>query len=158
MSTILIVEDDPDTREIMGRYLTLGGYEHVSASNGWEALLAVDQHEIDLILLDVMMPGMDGVTFLNILRNAQTKGSTPLVVVTAMSKQELSSRSRDLPVQAVLSKTQELCEDLMQAITKILGEPPRKPAPAQLMRTVPGVRDHDCPDPNFSSMWGGRQA
>src|SRR5258706_6927079 len=97
MSTILIVEDDQDTREIMGRYLTLAGYEHVSASNGWEALLAVDQNRIDLILLDVMMPGMDGVTFLNILRNAQTKRNTPVVIVTAMSSQELNARFRDLP-------------------------------------------------------------
>jgi len=120
MSTILIVEDDQDTREIMARYLTLAGYEHVSASNGWEALLAVDQNVIDLILLDVMMPGMDGVTFLNILRNAQTKRNTPVVIVTAMSSQELASRFRDLSVQAILPKTQELFEELMQTVHKIL--------------------------------------
>src|SRR5258706_8411061 len=123
MSTILIVEDDQDTREIMGRYLTLAGYEHVSASNGWEALLAVDQNVIDLILLDVMMPGMDGVTFLNILRNAQTKRNTPVVIVTAMSSQELSTRFRDLSVQAILPKTQELFEELMQTVHKILPDP-----------------------------------
>jgi CheY-like chemotaxis protein len=145
MSTILIVEDDPDTRDIIARYLTLAGYDHVSASNGWEALLAVDQHEIDLILLDVMMPGMDGVTFLNILRNAQTKRSTPVVIVTAMSKQELSSRFRDLPVQAVLPKTQELFEELMQTISKIIGEPARKPAPEKMMRKLHGAgsREHN---------------
>src|SRR3954464_373390 len=123
MATILIVEDDPDTREIMGRYLTLAGYDHVSASNGWEALLAVDQNEVDLILLDVMMPGMDGVTFLNILRNAQTKRNTPVVIVTAMSKQELASRYRDLAVDAILPKTQELFDELMQIVKKILPEP-----------------------------------
>jgi CheY-like chemotaxis protein len=138
MATILIVEDDPDTREILARYLTLAGYDHVSASNGWEALLAVDQHEIDLILLDVMMPGMDGVTFLNILRNAQTKGATPVVIVTAMSKQEMTNRFRDLPVQAILPKTQELFEDLMRTISRILeAEAPKEPAPEQLPRRVP---------------------
>jgi CheY-like chemotaxis protein len=123
MATILIVEDDQDTREIMARYLTLAGYEHVSASNGWEALLAVDQHEVDLILLDVMMPGMDGVTFLNILRNAQTKRNTPVVIVTAMSSQELTSRFRDLPVDAILPKTQELFDELMQIVHRILPDP-----------------------------------
>src|SRR5437868_4053968 len=122
MSTILIVEDDADTRDILARYLELAGYDHVSASNGWEALLAVDQRAIDLILLDVMMPGMDGVTFLNILRNAQTKRSTPVVIVTAMSKQELNSRFRDLPVQAILPKTQELFDELMQVVHRILGD------------------------------------
>ena len=130
MSTILIVEDDQDTREIMGRYLTLAGYEHVSASNGWEALLAVDQNEIDLILLDVMMPGMDGVTFLNILRNAQTKRNTPVVIVTAMPSQELTTRYRDLPVQAILLKTQELFDELMQTVHKILPQP-RGDSPAR---------------------------
>ncbi len=119
MSTILIVEDDQDTREIMGRYLTLAGY---SASNGWEALLAVDQNVIDLILLDVMMPGMDGVTFLNILRNAQTKRNTPVIIVTAMSSQELTNRYRDLPVDAILPKTQELFDELMQIVHKMLPE------------------------------------
>src|SRR5258706_356793 len=128
MSTILIVEDDQDTREIMGRYLTLAGYEHVSASNGWEALLAVDQNRIDLILLDVMMPGMDGVTFLNILRNAQTKRNTPVVIVTAMSSQELSARFRDLPVEAILPKTQELFDELMQIVRKLLPLRQEKPA------------------------------
>ena|SRR5678815_1830181 len=131
MATILVVEDDQDTREIMARYLTLAGYEHVSASNGWEALLAVDQNEVDLILLDVMMPGMDGVTFLNILRNAQTKRNTPVVIVTAMSKQELSSRFRDLPVQAILPKTQELFDELMQIVRNILPNPSGKTVPEE---------------------------
>ena len=126
MATILIVEDDQDTREIMARYLTLAGYEHVSASNGWEALLAVDQYEIDLILLDVMMPGMDGVTFLNILRNAQTKRNTPVVIVTAMSSQEFNSRFRELPVLAILPKTQELFDELMQIVRRILPDPKGK--------------------------------
>jgi CheY-like chemotaxis protein len=122
MATILIVEDDSDTREIMALYLTLAGYEHVSASNGWEALLAVDQNEVDLILLDVMMPGMDGVTFLNILRNAQTKRNTPVVIVTALSNQELTSRFRELPVQAILPKTQELFDELMQIVRRMVPE------------------------------------
>src|SRR2546423_5482711 len=127
MSTILIVEDDQDTREIMGRYLTLAGYEHVSASNGWEALLAVDQNAIDLILLDVMMPGMDGVTFLNILRNAQTKRNTPVVIVTAMSSQELTTKFHDLPVEADLSKKQARFVALRQIVEKTL--PPRHGKP-----------------------------
>src|SRR5438045_254133 len=134
MATILIVEDDQDTREIMARYLTLAGYGHVSAGNGWEALLAVDQHEVDLILLDVMMPGMDGVTFLNILRNAQTKRNTPVVIVTAMSKQELCSRFRDLPVQAILPKTQELFDELMVTVRRILGEASAQAPSAAKMR------------------------
>src|SRR3954469_6006373 len=134
MATILIVEDDNDTRDILARYVELAGYEYVTANNGWEALLAVDKHHIDLILLDVMMPGMDGVTFLNILRNAQTKRTTPVIIVTAMSKQELGSRFRDLPVQAILPKTQELFDELMVTVRRILGEASAKAAPVAKLR------------------------
>ena len=139
MSTILIVEDDIDTRDILARYIELAGYEHIAASNGWEALLAVDQRNVDLILLDVMMPGMDGVTFLNILRNAQTKRSTPVIIITAMSKQELNSRFRDLPVQGVLSKTQELFDELMTTVHRILGEPEQAKLESSEKRLRPGI-------------------
>jgi CheY-like chemotaxis protein len=121
-------------RDILARYVELAGYEYVTASNGWEALLSVDQNHIDLILLDVMMPGMDGVTFLNILRNAQTKRTTPVIIVTAMSKQELGSRFRELPVQAILPKTQELFDELMVTVRRILGEASAQAPSAAKMR------------------------
>jgi len=123
LARILVVEDEVDTRMVLGKFLTVAGHEVIPAANGWEALLVLDTTSVDLILLDVMMPGMDGVTFLNILRNAQTKRNTPVVIVTAMSSQELSTRFRDLSVQAILPKTQELFEELMQTVHKILPDP-----------------------------------
>src|SRR6266566_5058552 len=60
MATILVVDDDRDTCEVVSRYLEKSGHHAVSAENGWEALLRLDAHTVNLILLDVMMPGMDG--------------------------------------------------------------------------------------------------
>ena len=83
MASVLVVDDEPDICELISRYLEAGGHHPITAANGWEALLALDAHPVDLILLDVTMPGMDGVTFLKILRNAQKKMRTPVIVVTA---------------------------------------------------------------------------
>jgi two-component system OmpR family response regulator len=121
MATVLIVDDEPDICELIARYLEGGGHHPICAANGWEALLALDAHAIDLILLDVTMPGMDGVTFLKILRNAQKKMKTPVIVVTALSEQDASKRLRDLEVDAILTKNQSLYGELVHRDNQALA-------------------------------------
>ena len=121
MATVLVVDDEPDICELISRYLEAGGHHTVCAANGWEALLALDSHSIDLILLDVTMPGMDGVTFLKILRNAQKKMKTPVIVVTALSEQDASSRLKNLEVDAILTKNQRLYGELVQRVNQALA-------------------------------------
>ena len=53
MATILVVEDDFDTRDLLARLLEREGYDALSAANGWDALLVLDNHNVDLVLLDV---------------------------------------------------------------------------------------------------------
>jgi CheY-like chemotaxis protein len=84
LARILVVEDEVDTRMVLGKFLTVAGHEVIPAANGWEALLVLDTTGVDLILLDVMMPGMDGVTFLQILRQAKKHKDMPVVLVTAL--------------------------------------------------------------------------
>ena len=120
MATILIVDDDTDTREVLSRFIQREGYNTVTAANGWEALLALDDHHVDLILLDVMMPGMNGMTFLNILRNAQKKMKTPVVLVTAMSSDSIETDARRLGVAEVVPKTQNLFNRLLPVIRRNL--------------------------------------
>lgn len=122
MRTILVVDDDPNTREVLCRLLEAEGYHCVGASNGWEALLAVEDHHISLILLDVMMPGMDGVTFLKILRGAQSKQATPVVVVTALGLPEIRERTRNLGIAEFLPKTRALYDKLVEVVHRHLGD------------------------------------
>src|SRR4051794_16882841 len=82
MRRILIVDDNEDTRMMLGNFLSLAGHETVFAANGWEALLTLEHTPVDLILLDLMMPGMDGQTFLRILRQGQRNRNLPVVIVT----------------------------------------------------------------------------
>ena len=78
---ILLAEDFADTRELMKAALETAGAEVVAVANGAEALQAVEQGEFDLILLDIRMPEMDGLTAARTLRRRQCL--TPLVALTA---------------------------------------------------------------------------
>ncbi len=90
MFQILVVEDDKNARRLMEAVLTRYGYEPLTASNGEEALEVLDRKHVDLIILDVMMPHMDGFEFTNTLRTA---GSTlPILMVTARETQEDKKR------------------------------------------------------------------
>ena len=81
MFHILVVEDDTNARKLMKAVLERAEYSVLTASNADEALQLLDSNHIDLILLDIMMPGMDGYTLVSELRAA---GSTiPVLMVTA---------------------------------------------------------------------------
>jgi two-component system, NtrC family, response regulator AtoC len=68
MSGVLVVDDESSVREILAEFLTLKGYEVKSASNGVEALRLVQEDRPHLILLDVCMPGMNGLEVLQKIR------------------------------------------------------------------------------------------
>lgn len=81
MFQIMVVEDDRSTQKLMKAVLAHAGYEVFCAGNGAEALTLTDRQHIDLIVLDVMMPVMDGYEFAETLRSAGD--TTPILMVTA---------------------------------------------------------------------------
>lgn len=81
MFTILIAEDNRNTARLMEVVLTQNGYKTVWAKDGEEALDMLDQNHIDLILLDIMMPKIDGYEFTRILRDSGSQ--IPILMVTA---------------------------------------------------------------------------
>ena len=81
--TILVVEDDVNAREIMGRFLQRQDWTVELASNGREALKYLEDKLPDLIVLDLMMPEMDGFEFIQVLRQNPNCQTVPVVVVTA---------------------------------------------------------------------------
>src|SRR5438552_5570974 len=121
LARILVVEDEVDTRMVLGKFLTVAGHEVIPAANGWEALLVLDTTGVDLILLDVMMPGMDGVTFLLILRQAKKHKDMPVVLVTALDIADVARRTRPFGVIEILPKTQRLLDDLMKTVHRVVG-------------------------------------
>ena len=90
MFQILVVEDDKNACRLMEAVLTRYGYDPITAHNGLEALEVLDRKHVDLIILDVMMPRMDGYEFTNTLRMA---GNTiPILMVTARETQSDKKR------------------------------------------------------------------
>ena len=90
MFQILVVEDDKNARRLMEAVLTRYGYNPITACDGVEALEIMDRKHVDLIILDVMMPRMDGYEFTNTLRSAGC--SIPILMVTARDTQNDKKR------------------------------------------------------------------
>lgn len=86
MFHILVVEDNSDMRELFCTVLSDSGYNTISAADGLEALEIMDREYIDLIVVDVMMPGMDGYELTKTLREA--KMDLPILMVTAKDQFE----------------------------------------------------------------------
>ncbi len=81
MFHILVADDDKNTRRLFKEVLQNEGYQVTTAQNGEEALEILDREYVDLVVLDVMMPQMDGYQFTQLLR--QTNNSLPVLMVTA---------------------------------------------------------------------------
>lgn len=81
MFAVMVVEDDAVTRRLTCQVLRRGGYDPIPASDAAEALELMDRHHVDLFLLDVMMPGMDGFEFIRAVRGSRYE--TPILMTTA---------------------------------------------------------------------------
>jgi len=102
--SILIVEDDEAIRETLRLALELEGYSVRTASNGKEGIDALPEMPRPcMILLDLMMPVMDGWAFVKALRLDMELASIPVVVVTAFSE-----RARDIRAEAIIKKPVDL--------------------------------------------------
>jgi two-component system alkaline phosphatase synthesis response regulator PhoP len=86
MPVILIVDDEDDIRQILSYNLKKEGFEVLEASRGDEALLQVNKQKPDLILLDVMMPGMDGIEVCEVLKANPESRSILICLLTARSE------------------------------------------------------------------------
>ena len=82
---ILVVDDEPKIRELIGQYLTVAGYETEYAKDGIEALNIISKGDIDMVILDVMMPFMDGITCLKEMRSRGFK--TPVIILSAKGEE-----------------------------------------------------------------------
>jgi type IV pilus assembly protein PilB len=85
---ILLVDDEDDIRKILGKYLQMGGYEVIQAVNGKEAIEKAIKEKPDLIITDLMMPVMDGLEEVKILRSSMETAVIPIIMLTARQDKE----------------------------------------------------------------------
>jgi DNA-binding response OmpR family regulator len=99
MRKVLIVDDDPVTRDVLQHALLSQGYEVTCASNGHEAIGTVEQAPIDLIVLDIDMPTMDGYEFL-----ASRNNNLPVILISATNNEDRRIRGFELGADDFISK------------------------------------------------------
>jgi DNA-binding response OmpR family regulator len=87
MTAILVADDDMDIRDLVAFKLEQAGYEVVAVDNGLAALTAATENPPDLVVLDVMMPGMSGIDVCRQLRLEQGTKALPIILLTARAQE-----------------------------------------------------------------------
>src|ERR1700760_1737997 len=114
MSTILVVDDTALAREAVAKLLEYEGFKVLRAEHGRDAWAMMYDHTPDLVLLDLMMPEMDGVTLLRMIRRSERWEHLPVVVLTgATDDLKLVQRPKELKIQDLVSKATFGFDDLL---------------------------------------------
>ncbi len=115
MTRILVVEDEVEIAELVEAILTSEGYEVQTARDGREALASISVTPLDLVLLDVMMPDIDGCTVLKTLKADDRTRSIPVVLMSASDR--LSAIVADLHPEGSLPKPFSV-DDLLNCVSR----------------------------------------
>ena len=94
MATILVVDDSPDNNEMLCRLLRTCGHRAVAAFSGEGALALLGTERPQLVILDVMMPGMDGLEVLRLIRSNAATATLPVVLFSAVADQHYADHAR----------------------------------------------------------------
>jgi DNA-binding response OmpR family regulator len=101
---IMVVDDDPDTVSILARHLQREGFVAIEAVSGAECLRLVREHPVDVILLDLMMPDMDGFEVCRALKDERRTAEIPIIMITARDDLDARAEGMRLGVSDFLAK------------------------------------------------------
>lgn len=138
--TILVVDDEPSISEVVSIYLRRAGYQVTVASDGQEALDALEKGPPDLVVLDLMLPEVDGV---EITRRLRAEGDTPIIMLTA--RREEADRIAGLEMGADDYVVKPFSPQELVSRVKAVLRRTRGPGPAGAER--PLIFDNLCIDP-----------
>ena len=103
-SQIMVVDDDQDTVAILARHLQREGFVPIEANSGAQCLKLVQENEVDVILLDLMMPDMDGFQVVRELRANPVTAEIPIIMITARDDLDARAEGMRLGVSDFLAK------------------------------------------------------
>jgi len=134
MTSVLVVDDEKPLRDFVRRNLEVRGYHVLSAANGLEALAIFERERIDLIILDLMMPHLDG---LEVTRRLREVSTVPIIVLSALDEESDKVRAFDLGADDYLTKPFGV-EELLGRVKAVLRRARWAAAGAQGERLVRG--------------------
>ena len=116
---ILIVDDSPTMRSLHSYYLRAAGFEAIEADNGFTALEALGHNKCDLALIDVNMPGMDGLTLTRQLRADHRTAKLPVILCTTLVKEADRKAGVEAGANAYITKPPDAAA-LLEVIERFL--------------------------------------
>jgi two-component system chemotaxis response regulator CheY len=116
---ILIVDDSVSMRGMVRSALTAGSFNVIEAANGGDALATLDRHGVDLIITDVNMPGMDGISLVKHIRQRAGNKFTPVLILTTESGAEMKQAGRAAGATGWIVKPFSP-QQLVQLVAKVL--------------------------------------
>lgn len=118
---ILVVDDNKLSREVNREALEKAGYKVILARDGKEGLDIVNTERVDLIILDLVMPGIDGYGFLNIIKSQPTTKYLPVIVLTARDSEQEIEEAKRLGALDCLIKYKVKPTELVNIIKTVLS-------------------------------------
>jgi DNA-binding response OmpR family regulator len=137
---ILIAEDDPDIADLVAHYLQKSGWQTHIAASGDKALAYARAHHIDLVILDLMLPGIDGLDICRALRADRAKASVPIIMLTAKADEADRVAGLDIGADDYVSKPFSPNE-LVARIRALLRRSQRATPQEKMLRFGPLVVD-----------------
>jgi CheY-like chemotaxis protein len=119
---ILVVDDDADARRLVRIILENDGYKVTEAENGVLGLIRVAETKPALIIMDVVMPGMDGHQFLAELRKTNYGRAIPVLAITGMDQDQIKVDELGSKVHGIVQKGAYSIDIILKEVRKIIGE------------------------------------
>lgn len=129
MAKILIAEDDATLRTAYETVLTMEGFEVLSASDGLEGLRMALDSKPDLIVLDMLMPNMDGMEFLRTFKKQSQSSDTKIIVFSNIASPDKMKEATDLGALKYLTKATFTPKEMVATIKEALGQSPAPEPP-----------------------------
>lgn len=118
---ILLVEDETFIADLYSRQLTKAGFDVKTASDGTSGLKTLESSDFDLLLLDIMLPGMNGLELLKQWRTKQPKSNMPVLLLTNLGQDEVIKEGFALGAQGYLIKAGYTPEQVVNEVQNVLA-------------------------------------
>lgn len=125
--TILIVDDSPIIRDLLDIFMRKAGYRTMKAGNATEALKAMTEHTISLVVCDFHMPDINGIELSQLIRSRAMHGNVPILMLTSKNDPALQATAKQVGINAWMQKPFSNGR-LQETIQRLLGLSASEPA------------------------------
>src|SRR3954470_15519264 len=121
MASILVIDDSPGCRNAMAALLRSAGHRVNTADNAWRGLTVLESMPVDLVILDLLLPGLNGFGFLKDVQNSRHR-EMPVIVATGLERDDALWQQCRPQVRQWLVKAQFSGDQLLEAVEEALGQ------------------------------------